>query len=308
MFISIANAILDHEHPSVPRGFGSNLQPFRFFHWYLNPCQIPLLLSRHTYLNDYIKCQLPAPRVARAWDAIEARHHESNSGKTKCDNDSKTTDENIKQALEIFVQVERRKLSMKIQSVEAYIAQLRVSVVLFEVAYWLKKIFAAKKKYAPDAYYLCWRLFDDPQFFTPISCADHAMRKQYCKREIIYYLVTRFCLNILHHEMKQAGQKPWDRSSIAFKTFMFLFRRLFLPYAEPDSFAFDEKETCYDRYSAKILHKMRIIMEREKQADQFINSWFFFQLLLQLRQQLYYSSPGFFSVAAKCNFLRSVQL
>ena len=80
---------------------------------------------------------------------------------------------------------------MNLEKVEAYVAQLRICVVLYEVAYWLKKLFAAKKTFAPDAYYLCWRHFDDPEFFVPISCANHAMRKQYCKREGIYYLVTR---------------------------------------------------------------------------------------------------------------------
>ena len=232
---------------------------------YLNPHQLPPLLSQHLYLNDYIKCQLPSPRISRAWEALEER----NTGKTK--QPASVVDQKLKESLEIFVEVERRKLSMNIERVEQYVAQLRISVLLYELAYWLKKIFAAKKSFAPDAYYLCWKLFDDPKFFVPISCADHAMRKQYCKREGIYYLVTRFCLNILHYEMKQAGLVKWDKSSTAYKTFMFLFRRLFLPYAEPDSFAFDPTENCYDRYSAKILQKMRFIMEREKHTDQQAN-------------------------------------
>jgi len=36
-------------------------------------------------------------------------------------------------------------------------------------------------------------------------------------------------------------------------------------------YAFDEKETSYDCYSAKILQKMRVIMEREKKTEQNIN-------------------------------------
>ena len=73
--LDISNDIFQYEHPRIPLGFGTNLQPFRFLHWFINPKLTPKFVENHIYLYDYIKHQLPSPRLARAWDAIEARHH-----------------------------------------------------------------------------------------------------------------------------------------------------------------------------------------------------------------------------------------
>ena len=282
-FLDISTDIFQYEHPRIPLGFGSNLQPFRFLHWYINPKQTPKFVENHIYLHDYIKHQLPSPRLARAWDAIEARHQSTSSlaataastSDSSEANDQQLTTTNkdaFREALEIFIQVERRKLTLSIEKCEEYICQLRITVLMFEVAFWLKKLFKEKKSYAPDAYYLSWRNFDDEKFFVPIACFDHAMRKQYCKREVIYYLLTRFCLNILHHEMIQNGEDPWDKSSMAFQTFVFLFRRLYMPHVDENSAVFAQNDSSYDRVSAKILSKMRAIMERETQNENYISS------------------------------------